>query len=63
MTDDVRISFAVPRHLAVGLDLVALADGCGRNEVLHRAVTRSVKEAGLWQSLERLASTRRRLPR
>ena len=60
MTDRVRVSFDLPRHLAVGLELVGMADGVSRNDVLHRAAARAVSEAGLMPSLERLTPRRRK---
>jgi hypothetical protein len=59
MPHDTRITFAVPRHIAVGLDLVALADGCSRADVLSRAAARAVSEAGLTGPLEQLAPRKR----
>jgi hypothetical protein len=56
---NVKISLSVPRYLAAGLDLIAIADGCERQDVLIRAAQQELENSGLRGALEQLAPKRK----
>lgn len=54
-----RLTFDCPRHLAAGLELIAIADGCDRATVLQRAVANEVDRSGLRPALDKLVQRTR----
>jgi hypothetical protein len=55
-----RLVFDCPRHLAAGLELIAIADGTDRAAVLQRAVLNEIERSGLRPSLDRLVQRHKR---
>jgi hypothetical protein len=55
-----RLVFDCPRHLAAGLELIAICDGTDRAAVLQRAIVNEVERSGLRPALDRLAQRRKR---